>query len=238
MPLIFHGKTGNDHRGTFFAKGLYTAARSAGSSSCEDVPLPLWLGRHHRCSVKHGRANGPHVFGKGIYGMLHCYWYYFIVSYSFQVLHSCICGLTINSWQSLEVIDRRVRILRSLCLVVHEFTTQGHFISWRAHLGISIFLRPERECTALMWSRWFFVFKSCLWVWGVMGVMRSDGFHGDPLGQWDPCQQNTQTSKHVAPFFAPGPLPCFFCQRLRFVVLLGQICDGSWNPAAVDSFDR
>lgn len=186
----------------------------------------------------HGRANGPHVFGKGIYGMLHCYWYYLIVSYSFQVLHSCICGLTINSWQSLEVIDRRVRILRSLCLVVHEFTTQGHFISWRAHLGISIFLRPERECTALMWSRWFFVFKSCLWVWGVMGVMRSDGFHGDPLGQWDPCQQNTQTSKHVAPFFAPGPLPCFFCQRLRFVVLLGQICDGSWNPAAVDSFDR
>lgn len=81
MPLIFHGKTTNDHRKTFFAKGLYTAARSAGSSSCEDVPLPLWLGRHHRCSVKHGRANGPHVFGKGIYGMLHCYWYYLYNSF-------------------------------------------------------------------------------------------------------------------------------------------------------------
>lgn len=117
----------------------------------------------------HGRANGPHVFGKGIYGMLHCYWYNLIVSYSFQVLHSCICGLTINSWQSFEVIDRRIRILRSLSLVVHEFTTQGHFISWRAHLGVSIFLRPERKCTALMWSRWFLIFQVVF-----LGV-RSDG---------------------------------------------------------------
>ena len=121
----------------------------------------------------HGRANGPHVFGKGIYGMLHCYTVtditYIIVSYSFQVLHVCICGLTINSWQSFEVLDRRVRILRSPSLVVHEFTTQGHFISWRAHLGISIFLRPERKCTALMWSRWFWIFQVVF-----LGV-RSDG---------------------------------------------------------------
>ena len=162
--------------------------------------------------------------------MLHCYWYYFIVSYSFQVLHFCICGLTINSWQSFEVIDRRVRILRSLSLVVHEFTTQGHFISWRAHLGISIFLRPERKCTALMWSRWFLIFQVVFvgvrsdgeWC----GVMRSDGFHGDPLGQWDPCQQNTQKSKHLAPFFAPGPLPCFFA-NVFVLFFFGQRCYGS-----------
>lgn len=219
----------------FFAKGLYTAARSAGSSSGEDVPLPLWLGRHHRCLVKHGRANGPHVFGKGIYGMLHCYWYYLIVSYSFQVLHFCICGLTIKSWQSFEVIDRRVRILRSLSLVVHGFTTQGHFISWRAHLGISIFLRPERKCTALMWSRWFLIFQVVF-----LGV-RSDAEWWIPwwslrsMGPLPTKQWNIQT---FGAFLRSRSITVFFCQRLRFFFGGGQICNGSWNPAAVDSFDR
>lgn len=71
MPLIFHGKTGNDHRGTFFAKGLYTAARSAGSSSCEDVPLPLWLGRHHRCLVFY--TAGPMVPTCLERGFMECY---------------------------------------------------------------------------------------------------------------------------------------------------------------------